>query len=49
MNLVGKCEGCKKLKLFIRKREFKTPAVSVKSQSNLCGMCARNIQKMLIQ
>lgn len=46
--LIGRCEKCKKIRLFVRQREITIPHVNVKAVSNLkmCGKCIQAITKV---
>lgn len=44
----GPCEGCKKPRFFIRKRDIKLPIGQVaKSQKKLCGKCYKAVKKVI--
>lgn len=45
--LLSKCEGCRKVKFFVTKRNYKTNVGVMKSQSELCGKCFKGISKIL--
>lgn len=47
--LFSKCESCKKRRLIVKRRTYVHPiAGKIKSQSELCGKCYKDIKKMLL-
>ncbi len=48
MKLIGKCFGCKKNHLFIRKRKIMLPpGLEVLSHEQFCAKCAHNLQDVV--
>lgn len=46
--IFGRCEVCKRRKLFVRKRYYKTKQTGlITSKSLLCGKCARGIKRLV--
>lgn len=48
--IYGKCETCKKMKFFVKKRDFTLPTgLAVTSQKEMCPSCQVKITKALTQ